>query len=140
MKFSNWPLELYKKFPFDSSRNWPQTKSTIQWINSTRIWHYYDLWLHWCPKQQKCYTHIGWHYLKAILYNTFRVWPNYLSLPRNPESNIWPFQRFLKIHPITFNNSMVVSIVAMLVDNTFHLQPCQLHSVPVVNTLLNKTT
>ena len=38
-----------------------------------------------------------------------------------------------------YNNSLIISLVVPLVDNTFHLQLYHIHTVPMVNTAIHKT-
>ena len=77
--------------------------------------------------------------LETILKHIHKVLPNYLSIPSVPDSNIWYFYDFLKICPIIFNNTLEISIIMSIVDNTFHMQLYQLHIGPVVNNMLNQT-
>ena len=62
--------------------------------------------------------------LRRILHNIWIVIPKYLSLLNNPNPNIWSFWGFLKVHPLIFNVTLIISIVVPLVDNTFPLQLC----------------
>ena len=37
------------------------------------------------------------------------------------------------------NDTLIISIILFLIDNTFNLQLHQVHNIPVVNTMLHKT-
>ena len=62
-----------------------------------------------------------------------------IPIPINPNSNIWSFYKFLKIHPLVYNDTLIVTLIVLLVDNTFHIQICHIHIVPTINTTLCKT-
>ena len=59
---------------------------------------------------------------RAILINIKNVTPPYLSLPSNSHTNIWTFYEFLKIHPLVFSDTLIISLIVSLADNTFHIQ------------------
>ena len=62
--------------------------------------------------------------------------PLYFSLHSNPNTNIWSFYIFLKVHPIIFNDASIISLLVPLVDNTYHLQLYQVHSIPKTTIIL----
>ena len=76
--------------------------------------------------------------LMTILNNIQTVLPSYLSLPRYPNTNIWSFYKFLKIHPLVYNNTLFISLIGPLLENTFHLQLDCMHTVTMFNTALFK--
>ena len=78
--------------------------------------------------------------LKSILNNIQTIIPSYLSFTKDPSTNIWSFYQFIKMHPLVFNDTLVISLIVPLVDNTFHLQLYCTHTVPMVNTTLHKTS
>ena len=77
--------------------------------------------------------------LRAKMTNIWKIPPEYLSLPSNPETNIWPYYKSIKVHPITLNDTIKISTVVLLINNPFHLQLYQLHSVSMLKTMLHKS-
>ena len=75
--------------------------------------------------------------LRAILLNIQKIITSSLSLPINPDTNIWTFYKFLKIHPLVFSDTLIIFIIVPLIDNTFHIQIYCIHTVPMVNTAQN---
>ena len=65
--------------------------------------------------------------------------PKYLSLPSDPDVNIWSFYDFLEVHLLIFNATLIISIIVPLVDNTFDVQLYEIHGVPAVNTNLSRS-
>ena len=64
--------------------------------------------------------------------------PKHLSVPSDPSTNIFSFYNFPNVYPIIFIVTLIISAVALLVNNTFHLQLYKVHSVLVVRTLLHE--
>ena len=46
------------------------------------------------------------------------------------------FYDFLKVHPLILNDTSMMPIAALLADITLHLKLYQVHSIPMVNTML----
>ena len=77
--------------------------------------------------------------LKTILTDIQAVVPSDLSLPNDPNTNIWSFYEFLEIHPLIYNETLIISLIVSLEDSTFHLQLYGTHAIPMVNMALCKT-
>ena len=77
--------------------------------------------------------------LKTILTNIQAVIPSYLSLPNDPNTIILSFYEFLKIHPLLYNETLIISVIVPLLDSTFHVQLYCIHTIPMVNTAQHKT-
>ena len=78
--------------------------------------------------------------LRAIL-KTYRKSfqdTSYISLSSNPNTNVWSCYNTLQVHPLIFNDTLIISLVVPPVHNTFHLQMHQIHSAPVLNSMLPK--
>ena len=76
--------------------------------------------------------------LKTILNNNQALILSYLSIPNDPNTNIWSCE-FLEIHPLIYNESLIISLIVPLVDSTFHLQLYHMHTILMVNKVLCKT-
>ena len=77
--------------------------------------------------------------LKTILTYIQAVIPSYLSIPNDRNTNIWSFYEFLEIHPLIYNETLIISLIVPLVDSTFHLQLYHICTIPMVNMVLCKT-
>ena len=77
--------------------------------------------------------------LKTILNNIQAVIPSYLSLPNDPNTNIWSFYKFLVTHPLMYNETLIISLIVHLVSSTFPLQLYPIHAIPMVSTERGKT-
>ena len=77
--------------------------------------------------------------LKTILTNTEAVIPPCLSLPNEPNINIWSFYKFLEIHPLIYNETLTISLIVLLVDSIFHIQLYCIHTMLLVNRAPCKT-
>ena len=49
--------------------------------------------------------------LKTILPNIQTVITSYLSLPTDPYINTWSFYKFLEIHPLIYNETLIISLI-----------------------------
>ena len=54
--------------------------------------------------------------LKTILTNIQAVIPSYLSLLNDPNPNIRSFYEFQEIHPLIYNETLIISLIVPLVD------------------------
>ena len=78
--------------------------------------------------------------LIAILKGVSLVIVKCLNLPSNPELNIWPYYDFLIIELIIYQNTLVISLIILVINNIFLLQLflLQMHHIVPVHRILNK--
>ena len=75
--------------------------------------------------------------LITILNNLDKALPSYISLFNSLKSNICQFFEFLKVHSIILNKKLEMTLIKLLVDNTFHMHLYYIHSVPMVSIVLH---
>ena len=60
-------------------------------------------------------------------------------MPYDPNTDIWSSYDFLQVHPLIFNDTLIIPLVLPLVDNTLHVPLCQVHKVWMLSTMFHKT-
>ena len=62
-----------------------------------------------------------------------------LELPIDPVNGIWDYYNMIKIHPVVFDDYLMIMLEVPLVDKSLKMDVYQVHNLPILHPMLKKT-
>ena len=79
-------------------------------------------------------------HLRQELLRIKQLLPTRLSLPEDPNTNIWHYYRFLTVSPVTHGNKLVLMIRILLNDLDSAMNLYKIYNLPIYNHHIGKST